>query len=184
MVPPYWIVFRNIDITKSPLSMYSPVSISLRAIYVSSLLFLWYPYCRISMLIAPSMNIKNWITILNLMGISHSLSIYISSIEKLTAWYSYDWIITIFSSIVDSSFFFTSWIISSTYSAPIWKIFNSIKPIIAANSDKVLWNIYLPSFIPDPRTWSQPAATHCPATQASNVSAPHWVPSTTEAPRR
>ena len=54
VVPPYWMVFRNIDITKSPFSIYSPVSTSLRAMYVSSLLFRRYPYWRISMFIAPS----------------------------------------------------------------------------------------------------------------------------------
>ena len=54
VVPPYWMVFRNIDITKSPFSIYSPVSTSLRAMYVSSFLFRRYPYWRISMFIAPS----------------------------------------------------------------------------------------------------------------------------------
>ena len=64
VVPPYWIVFRNIDITKSPFSIYSPVSTSLRAMYVSSFLFRRYPYWRISMFIAPSSihEIRFWFT--------------------------------------------------------------------------------------------------------------------------
>ena len=121
VVPPYWIVFRNIDMTKSPFSIYSPVSTSLRAMYVSSFLFRRYPYWRISMFIAPSSINEIRLRFTNQhMQDNYKISLSIEIFLSLTARYSYDSIISVYCSIIHSFFLFACWVVPTTYSAPIF----------------------------------------------------------------